>query len=79
MPSITINISTEAHKRLVKLKERGDSFTDVILRETPNPAANGAELLERYESKQLPPVDERRFAELEARLARKRKASATRK
>jgi hypothetical protein len=32
MPSITVTLSSEAYARLKKLKEPGDSFSDVIVR-----------------------------------------------
>ncbi len=54
MASICINVSTEAHARLKKLKGPGDSFSDVILRELPNPCDTAGELLDRLEGLQLP-------------------------
>jgi predicted CopG family antitoxin len=57
MPSITITLSTEAHARLKKLKAAGDSFSDVILRELPDPCLTAGELLDRLESMEVPKAD----------------------
>ena len=57
MPSVCINVSVEAHERLKKLKGPGDSFSDVILRELPNPCDTAGELLDRLEGLQLPMRD----------------------
>jgi hypothetical protein len=57
MPSICINISTEAHSRLKKFKGPRDSFTDVILRELPDPCLTAGQLLDRLESIELPKAD----------------------
>jgi predicted CopG family antitoxin len=42
----TLTISAEAHARLKKLKGPGDSFTDVILRELPEPCDTAGEVLD---------------------------------
>jgi hypothetical protein len=57
MASICINVSTEAHARLKKLKGPGDSFSDVILRELPDPCDTAGQLLDRLEGLQLPKAD----------------------
>ena len=57
MPSITVTLSTEAHARLKKLKEAGDSFSDVILRELPDPCLTAGELLDRLEKMDVPKAD----------------------
>ena len=57
MASICISVSTEAHARLKKLKGPGDSFSDVILRELPNPCDTAGGLLARLESLPLPKAD----------------------
>ena len=49
MPSITISISDEAHKRLKKLKSPGESFTEVILRNYPDICLTGGDILARLE------------------------------
>jgi predicted CopG family antitoxin len=54
MPSITITISTEAHKRLAKLKEGGESFSDVILRELPERADTFGDLERLMKDRTLP-------------------------
>ena len=60
MPFTTITISTEAHARLRKLKEPGDSFSDVILRTIPQPCATAGEMLEAFKNVELPPMNPRR-------------------
>jgi hypothetical protein len=57
MPSVTINISTQAHARLKKNKLPGDSFSDVILRELPEPCDTAGELLDRLQRIELPKAD----------------------
>lgn len=57
MASVCINVSVEAHERLKRLKGPGDSFSDVILRELPNPCDTAGELLDRLEGLQLPKAD----------------------
>jgi hypothetical protein len=55
MPSITITVSTEAHARLKKLKlSARDSYSDVILRELPDPCLTAGELLDRLEREGVP-------------------------
>jgi predicted CopG family antitoxin len=51
MPFLTITISAEAHSRLKKYKRKGDSFTDVVLRELPasGPCETGREILDSLE------------------------------
>ena len=45
MPSITISISDEAHRRLKKMKTPGESFSNVILRNYPEVCLTGGEIL----------------------------------
>lgn len=40
----TITIAVPAYERLTKLKEPGDSFTDVLLRELRQPLDTGPEI-----------------------------------
>ncbi len=49
MPSITISVSAEAHARLKKLKEGKESFSDLILRQLPEPCDTGVEILASLE------------------------------
>lgn len=58
MASTTITLSGPAYKRLKKFKTEGDSFSDVILRELPEPTATCGELLESLsEFKNKPILD----------------------
>ncbi|MGP8201183.1 MAG: antitoxin VapB family protein [Limisphaerales bacterium] len=71
MPFTTITISTEAHARLRKLKEPGDSFSDVILRTLPQPCATAGEMLEAFKNVDLPPMNNRRLALLHSGRGRR--------
>jgi predicted CopG family antitoxin len=77
MPFTTITISTDAHARLRKLKEPGDSFSDVILRATPQPCETAGELLDAIWPLKLQPMNPRRLALL--RSGRGRRSNRPRK
>lgn len=79
MPSITITVSAEAHARLKKLKQRNESFSEVILRAVPEPPARTAgellEMLEReFQGKDL--VNEERMKIVERGRKRRSKRPA---
>lgn len=57
MAFVTLTINTEAYSRLKKLKARGDSFSDVILRELPEPWRTAGDVLEGLERMQVPKAD----------------------
>jgi len=42
----TITISTDAYSRLKKWKQGNESFTEMILRELPDPDRTGAEIVD---------------------------------
>jgi predicted CopG family antitoxin len=74
MASTTITLNEEAYKRLKKLKQPGESFSDVILSHLYLPAANAGEVLERvavFEGSPL--VDERRMTLVEQGRKRRSK------
>lgn len=77
MPFTTITISTDAHTRLRKLKEPGDSFSDVILRNVHQPCATAGEMLAVFKNVDLPPMNPRRLALL--RSGRGRRSNRPRK
>jgi len=54
MATWNIAIKEEAYKRLKKLKQPGDSFTDVILRELPDPLETAGEILDYFEKHPVP-------------------------
>ena len=54
MAFVTLTINTEAHSRLKKLKAPGDSFSDVILRELPEPWETAGDVLDGLERMQVP-------------------------
>jgi predicted CopG family antitoxin len=57
MAFVTLTINTAAHSRLKKLKAPGDSFSDVILRELPEPWETAGEVLDGLERMQVPKAD----------------------
>ncbi len=57
MAFVTLTINTEAHRRLKKLKAPGDSFSDVILRELPEPWETAGDVLDGLERMQVPKAD----------------------
>lgn len=64
MATVTISVTTEAHRRLKNLKEGDESFSDVILRELPEKARNAGELLDILISKPTPAADPKLMAEI---------------
>ncbi len=60
MATWNIAIKEEAYKRLKKLKQPGDSFTDVILRELPDPLETAGELLDYFETHPVPKANPKR-------------------
>lgn len=57
MAFVTLTINTEAHNRLKKLKAPGDSFSDVILRELPEPWQTAGDVLNGLAAMQVPQAD----------------------
>ena len=57
MAFVTLTINTEAHGRLKKLKAPGDSFSDVILRELPEPWETAGAVLDGLERMKVPKAD----------------------
>ncbi len=57
MAFVTLTINTEAHNRLKKLKAPGDSFSDVILRELPEPWQTAGDVLNGLSQMQVPKAD----------------------
>ena len=57
MAFVTLTINTEAHRRLKKLKTPGDSFSDVILRELPEPWETAGDVLDGLKGMQAPKAD----------------------
>ncbi|HZR16317.1 MAG TPA: antitoxin VapB family protein [Verrucomicrobiae bacterium] len=53
----TLTISAEAHQRLKKRKLPGESFTQVILREIPEPLETAGEVLDYLRSEPAPQLD----------------------
>lgn len=61
MATWNITIKVEAYKRLKKPKQPGDSFTDVILRELPDPLATAGEILDYFEKHPVPKANSKLF------------------
>ena len=57
MATVSVTLTAEAHARLVKNKLPGDSFSDVVIRELPDPCDTCGELLDRLESEGVPAAD----------------------
>ena len=57
MATVSITVSQQAYQRLKKLKLPGDSFSDVIVRELPEPCDTGGELLESFKTRPVPKAD----------------------
>ena len=53
----TLTISVEAHQRLKKHKLPGESFTQVILRELPEPLETAGDVLDYLESQAPARID----------------------
>ncbi len=53
----TLTISEEAHARLKKHKMPGESFTQVILRELPDPLQTAGEVLDYLRGEPPPRLD----------------------
>lgn len=71
MPSTTITISAEAYERLKRLKNPGESFSDVILENVRPPARTCGELLEQLESIKGPFVDKELMAQVRSGRGRR--------
>lgn len=71
MATVTISVTTEAHKRLKSLKEGDESFSDVILRELPQKARNAGELLDILTSRELPKADPKLLEEIRRNRGRR--------
>jgi hypothetical protein len=64
MATVTVTLTVEAHARLLKNKLPGDSFSDVVMRELPDPCDTCGELLERLESSPPPKIDPKLLREV---------------
>jgi predicted CopG family antitoxin len=53
----TLTISEEAHARLKKHKMQGESFTQVILRELPDPLQTAGDVLDYLKAQPPPRLD----------------------
>ena len=53
MASVSLTINTEAYSRLKKLKGPWDSFSDVILREMPEPWETAGDVLDGLEKMRI--------------------------
>ena len=52
--TMRISLSAPAYQRLKKLKLPGDSFSDVLLRELPEPCETAGEVLESFKHVPVP-------------------------
>ena len=71
----TLSVRTEAYARLKKLKAPGESFSDVILRELPEPWQTCGDVLEGLRNVRAPMPDAKLMAAaLKGRGRRSRRA-----
>jgi len=75
MATVTISITTEAHGRLKRLKGPGDTFSDVLIRELPDPCDTAGTVLDHLEQHGVPKANPR----LEAAMLSGRGRRARRK
>ena len=61
MATTTIALTQPAYERLKKQKLPGESFSDVVLREIPEPCETAAEVLESLRRNPPPRVDAKRI------------------
>ena len=54
MASTNVNINGAAYQRLKNLKRPGDSFSDVLLRELPEPCGTAGALLDYFDIHPVP-------------------------
>ena len=66
-----LTISEEAHERLRKHKMPGESLTDVILREVPDPLETAGEVLAFLKSQPQPQIDRQALASLRSGRGRR--------
>jgi predicted CopG family antitoxin len=59
MATTTISISEAAYRRLKRLKGPGESFSDVLLRELPEPCETCGEVLDRLQQNPVPSASPR--------------------
>jgi predicted CopG family antitoxin len=71
----TLTISDEAHQRLSKRKLPGESFTQVILRELPEPLTTAGDVLDFLASERPPKIDRKALALLRKNRARRSNAN----
>ena len=59
MATTTIALTQEAYERLRRQKLPGESFSDVVLREVPEPLRTAGEILDYWESHPVPKANEK--------------------
>ena len=80
MPSINVTLSTAAHARLKKHKGRGDSFSDVVLREVPElPLETCGQIEDFFKAHGVPKADPRLRQAMLSGRGRRSKRSFPRK
>ncbi len=57
MATTTIALTQAAYERLKKQKLPGESFSDVVLREIPEPLATAGEILDYFQTHPVPQAD----------------------
>jgi len=78
--SVNVTLSIEAHARLKKHKAPGESFSDVVLREVPEPLKTAGEILDYFEANPVPKANPKLLdALLSGRGRRSKRALGSRK
>ena len=70
---VNITLTRPAYERLKKLKEPGESFSDMVIRELPERADTLGELLDYWDKREMPKGNPKRAAELLARRGNRAK------
>ena len=71
MATTTIALTQNAYERLKKQKLPGESFSDVVLREIPEPLETAGQILDYFESHPVPKANPKRRAAMLAGRGRR--------
>jgi len=69
--SINITLTKPAYEKLKKLKEPGESFSQMVMRELPDRIDTLGEMLDYWEQHEVPKADPKRAAQMLATRGRR--------